>query len=750
MSERGRAGRATGLAPLSCWLVRLVGLVLLSSPAFAKVQAQSESSEPSEPETETHAELDRITVIAHRQPRRLSEVAGTVTVIGPERLARDMVFEVDDLVRYEPGVEIESGDARFGFSGFRIRGVGGNRTAVLIDGVPVPDRFSVGNFSDSGRGLINLGLTGRVEIMRGPASTLYGSKALGGVVAIDLIDVDDLLTDRDFGLRLSLDGSNDADRYRLTAATALKRDRHSLMLAGAAQRSDQVDVANRPAEIPVDLIDRNQSAILIRLGHATAAGKVRLSLNGLREERDADLRALLGSGRLVNTTRLTGDDRRYQWRMLLDQQLESIGPINQGRWRAWHQRSDTLQLTQDQRPFAPSPIAVFRRFELRQESTGLGIDLESHLSMFDQASRLGYGLELSQTRVQSQRDGLQTSLITGESTRTVLGESFPLRDFPNSQITELGIYLQGEAPLWSGGPTLSPGLRFEYYDLGLEQDTLFDQSFPNAQTTELDTTAWTPRLGLLWPLGPNAEAFAQYARGFRSPPFDDVNIGLELAQFGVRAIANPDLKPERGRTLEAGLRLRGPATRLELVAFRNRYDDFIQSRAPLGFDPVSGFVLFQSINRDRVRIEGGELRLRQALGSGLSAELAAEWTRGEDRSDGRSLSGISPPKAVVELNWISPDSRWETRLIAVAAKSQRHLEDLSGDPLFSPPGYMTVDWLTRCFPRQGLEVGFGLFNLANRRYWQSSKVTGRTPNDRLLPLLAEAGRSARLMLAWSY
>src|SRR5699024_3448833 len=138
---------------------------------------------------------------------------------------------------------------------------------------------------------------------------------------------------------------------------------------------------------------------------------------------------------------------------------------------------------------------------------------------------------------------------------------------------------------------------------------------------------WLPRLGLIWPISPSLEFFAQHARGLRAPPFGDVNIGLEWPQFRVRAIANPDLKPEKGRTFEAGLRWRGTNARAEVALYRNDYRDFIQSRAPLGFDPESGFNLFQSVNRDRVRIEGGELRLRHRLGAGFSAELAGEWSR---------------------------------------------------------------------------------------------------------------------------
>lgn len=196
-------------------------------------------------EDEERKVLDTLTVVAHRQPRDLSEVAGTVTVIGPSRIESELALDVRDMVRYEPGVEVESGGTRFGFAGFRIRGIGGNRTAVVVDNVPVANRFSVGNFADSGRGLLELGLIERAEILRGPASTIYGSKALGGVVALSLIEADDLLLDADTATRFDLAGATADDRLRATAAAATRRGDWSGLVA--AQRSREFDVADRPA-----------------------------------------------------------------------------------------------------------------------------------------------------------------------------------------------------------------------------------------------------------------------------------------------------------------------------------------------------------------------------------------------------------------------------------------------------------------------------------------------------------------------
>src|SRR5699024_1677505 len=150
--------------------------------------------------------------------------------------------------------------------------------------------------------------------------------------------------------------------------------------------------------------------------------------------------------------------------------------------------------------------------------------------------------------------------------------------------------------------------------------------------------------------------------------------------------------------------------------------------------------------RDRVRIEGGELRLRHRLGAGFSAELAGEWSRGEDRISGRALPGVTPPTAIVELAWRHPAADFETRLIATGVRGQRELVDAEGEALFSAPGHVTIDWLGRWFPRHDLEIGFGLFNLADRRYWQNGRVIGYAPDDPTLPLLAEPGRWAMLSL----
>jgi hemoglobin/transferrin/lactoferrin receptor protein len=666
--------------------------------------------------------------------------------MGPDRFEQDVVLEPTDMFRYEPGVDVDGGGGRFPFGGFRIRGIGGNRTAVVIDNVPAADRFTVGSYADSGRGLMDLGLVSHVEILRGPASTLYGSKALGGVVAISLLDPQDVLEGRDRGARLGLAGGTDEDRARLSAAGAERHGDYSLLVAGAGQRAGMVNVPDAPDG---DTLERNQGALLLRGVRETVDGRWRFTVDGIDEQRETDIRALLGTGRFINTTALEGDDRRQQRRMLLDREYHGSGLVARGLWRAWWQDTDIVQETREERAIAPTPVDLYRRFSFRQETTGIGADLESEFQGFDRHHRLGYGFELSRSELTERRDALQTNRNTGDTTSVVLGERFPLRDFPRTVLTELGIYVHDEISLWDRGPVLSPGLRFEYYDLDSRSDPLFDAAFPDTDTTDLNHTAWMPKLGLVWPVSDGLEYFLQAASGFRAPPFEDVNIGLDIPAFNIRAVPNPDLKPERGRSLEAGIRWRSRETRLDVAVFRNDYRDFIETRAALGPDPDTGTLLFQSINRDRVRIEGVELRLSQDLGRHFNGEIAAEWLRGVDRGTGLPLPEVGPPKLIVALGY-APSHAWDLRLVTTAVRGQRALSDAAGNPLFSPPGYAVADLIGRWRPRHNLSMSLGLFNVTDRSYWRASNVSNRPPDDPTLPYLAEPGRSLVGRVQWAF
>ncbi|MCB1805030.1 MAG: TonB-dependent receptor plug domain-containing protein, partial [Candidatus Competibacteraceae bacterium] len=100
--------------------------------------------------------------------------------------------DISDLVRYEPGVTVDN-SGRFGLTGFRIRGIGGDRVLTTIDGIRIADEFSFGPFQDSNRDFIDLDALKAVEIIRGPASALYGSDAIGGVVSFLTKDPEDYL-----------------------------------------------------------------------------------------------------------------------------------------------------------------------------------------------------------------------------------------------------------------------------------------------------------------------------------------------------------------------------------------------------------------------------------------------------------------------------------------------------------------------------------------------------------------------------
>lgn len=715
---------------------------------FAVAGTATAQQNNTESESEIHPD-EIITVVAHRQARALSEVAGTVSVLSDAELERDLVFNASDLIRYEMGVELDDSSNRFGYSGFRIRGVGGNRTAIVVDQVAIADRFAVGSFSDTGRGLLDLGLANRVEILRGPASTLYGSDALGGVVAVHTLDPEDVLTTSDRGTRLRLGFGSDADRGYGRVATAFSSGDHSVLLAGAATVRHELEAEGSP-ETALDPQDIQQTGGLLKWNYLSDYGQVQLSFDALREQRETQVRHSLGTGRQASTTALFGDDERYEWRSILRLATDPNAFSDRGEWRVFAQQAQTRQKSFEERGMLAEPLSIYRGFRYDYSSYGIAADLETDVQFAGLQQRLGYGFEWTLAEVWDERDAWQFNQSTQQTTKTLLGETFPLRDFPRSEISELGLYLHDEIRLWQDGPVVSPGLRYEYYDLETQDDALFSSRYPDTEVTDLTHTAWLPKLGILWPLSEQAEWFAQYARGYRAPPFADVNVGLYYPQFRVLAIANPDLKPERGYTFETGLRWRSSDTRLSLTAYHNRFSDFIDSRAAQGFDPQRQLLIFQSVNREKVVIEGLELSWHQQWQRSWSSEVWIDYSRGEDRNTGRDIPTVSPPSMLAEVNYQAPSGVWDSRLILRAQQGQKQLFNADDEALFAAPGYATLDWLLQWYPRDQLQLGFGLFNLTDRRYWNNAQVSNYPQDDPVVPILSAAGRNVRATLNYSF
>ncbi|NLZ79928.1 MAG: TonB-dependent receptor plug domain-containing protein, partial [Gammaproteobacteria bacterium] len=157
--------------------------------------------------------FDAITVTTTRSEQKLSEVPSTVSVQDERQIDQQNIKNIQDLIRYEPGVSVSGGNSRFGLSGFTIRGIGGNRVLTQVDGVSVADSFSFGGFLNARRDYVDLDTVKQVEIIRGPASSLYGSDAIGGAVSFITKDAGDYLDEGDdvyLRLKTGYDGSDDS------------------------------------------------------------------------------------------------------------------------------------------------------------------------------------------------------------------------------------------------------------------------------------------------------------------------------------------------------------------------------------------------------------------------------------------------------------------------------------------------------------------------------------------------------------
>ncbi len=724
-------------------------------------------------ETFEDANFEQITVTSSRFDTDIDEIASSVSVIDSEQMDKMVATDIRDLVRFEPGVVVEGG-GRFGLSGFNIRGINADRVLMLLDGAPIADEFSFGPGLSARRDFIDVDMIDRVEIIRGPASTLYGSDAIGGVVSFISKDPNQLLDDDEqMGGRVKVGYASVANEWMTNAQLYGRSGDWQWLLNATARNGSETENyfdgegtgLERNATNPQD--NSTESAQLKLIYRPNDAHRLEILADYLQGETETNVLSQVDTFvRGVRITESRGIDERDRTRLQLNHTYSNETALfDKVLTRVYWQETDNVQATREGRFGAasrqePTPVQLGRTrdSEFNQTVEGVIVQLDKQFTTGDVKHHLIYGSELQYTDSEALREG--TTFVAETGAIVPEFSVFPARDFPISKARELSFFVQDEISLLDGKLTLSPGVRYDEFKLTPYPDEIFINANPGVEAVPFDDSQVSLKLGAVYDLNETTNVWLQYAEGFRIPPFDDLNVGFTNFAGGYTSLPNPNLKPESVESWEIGVRQRLDAVKWSVSAYHNNYDNFIESRATVGFNPVTQLLEFQATNRDSVVIEGIDAQATWFLGesfSGLNGwELqgALTWLDSEDEATGQEIESILPPQAVVGIGYTDSNDIWSVELIGTFVQrfdSQNQPEDPTEPRLFEAPGYAQFDLLANYNVSEDLTVNLGIFNIFDRKSWSGTEVRGLDVSDATnVNFLTQPGINAAVNATYSF
>jgi outer membrane receptor protein involved in Fe transport len=501
--------------------------------------------------------VPEVAVSATRSERDVLDVPGNVTVIDREAIERSGARDVADLLRREAGVFVTNTTTnREGytveFRGFNNGGGNGSSTLVLIDGRRVNEPSS--SFTDWA--FVPLDVVESIEVVRGPASALYGDNALAGVIHVRTLRPEKGVR----GVLTGRTGSYDTDGGSLWVGGGAGPVRASAYLDGASTDGyrERSDLRNHRGQLDVSVDLFGRGTLGVRGGYDA---QVRQRPGALTEEEIDDDRRQAAPG---------SDDDFDRARERYGQLYADFAVTDALSWRldGWHRRRDDRAVASD----------PFFEFTTRgdDDANGLGTWLELDVEPFGHRLRSSLGVDL----LQEDRD---------------FDSAFEFFPFPatlsatRARRRLYGIFLQAELNL-TDDLVLSGGVRRDSAHYRGEDDAL-GASF-RARHEE-----WAPKAALTWRLAEPVSAYVSYARGFRFPNFDEA-----FGFFGF----SPGLEPQSSDAYETGLKVRTERVSANLAVYQMNVDDEI-FLDPLAPNPFSPFLTGVNVNVDRVRHRGVEL-----------------------------------------------------------------------------------------------------------------------------------------------
>jgi len=634
------------------------------------------------------AATDDMTVTATGNARSAFEAPMMVSVIDASAPENQTASSATDLLRHVPGLTLD-GTGRTNGQDVNLRGYDRRGVLVLVDGVR--QGTDTGHLNST---FLDPALIKRIEIVRGPSALLYGSGAMGGVIAYDTADAKDLLQ------------AGQTSGYRVfgTAATG----DHSLgMGASAFGRTDTLD-----GLVAWSSRDRGD----IRQGGGGTAPNDE-SINNMLAK---------GSWQMDQAQSLSGSLRYYNnaaQEPKNPQTIEADDNSNPMTDRSTIQRDVLLGYH-----IAPAGNdwlnADARIYWSEARINAQNIDGTGE---FRQQTTKGGKVE---TRPRLFADSFASHLLTygGEYYRQEQEPSGATTGFPDARIDFSSGWLQDEITLRDLPVTLLGGTRYDNYrgsSDGYE---------------DVDADKWSSRAGITITPAEWLMLFGSYAQAFRAPTMGEMyndakhfSIGRFYTNYWV---PNPNLRPETNETQEYGFGL--------------RFDDLLLANDALEFkasyfdtnakDYISTTVDFaaattMSYNVPNAKIWGWDMMAKYSA-SLFTLDVAYNRTRGKDTDTGEYISSISPDTVSSKLDIPVAQSGFSLGWIGTFADRSTHVSSSYSHQ----PGYAVNDFYVSYQGQQalkGVTTTLVLGNAFDKEYWSPQGI----PQD---------GRNGKIFVSYQW
>ncbi len=515
-----------------------------------------------------------IVVTATRVEQDLRYIPMSVSVVGEKAIAENPSSKVAEQFVDVPGVSYSSGKGGPGNNSMiSIRGLEAGRVLYLIDGVRQNSIFK----EDMNKGLMNIDQNDieRIEIIKGPASSLYGSDAIGGVVNIITkkggngkpfgFQVGSIMDSSNMSIepRVAAFGDYDGFSYRVSGSGTNANDRR-LAQGGKADNSSYTT-----------------ESFFGQAGYKWDGG----SVNFTTQHYDSDVKEMSSlyswdekkivlydkdDPRLTYLASFPKNERNtYTGALSLDNLSENLAKLS---FTGFYQQRDTIQEGKN----ANGHTGYNNR--LQDLSDLYGGTLQTDWALFD-SHLVSLGAEFTRENV------------TNKSVETTGPQEY---QFEGSQQT-IGLFLQDE---WNiiEDVTITTGIRQSWTKTSLDHD---DKQ--PGYSESVDDSSLVGNIGVVYKGFENFAIRAQYSQGYRIP-----DLASQFTGTGIYLKPNPDLKPEKSYNYEVGVRYNDDNLSVDTSVFYNKIDDVMTTRV-IGYIPGTVWSLNETVNAATYESYGVEL-----------------------------------------------------------------------------------------------------------------------------------------------